>query len=118
MKLLLLIITIMTVGCSRKYQTFHIIEKSNFKFNEETEQNLITKKLYPGRKIEKDFCSGQVLWMNNALNETQTRINEMVRYSCEDSNYILNSKITETWWTTLFYTKSCIKLETYCPRNK
>lgn len=118
MKLFLLLILLALSSCSRKYQTYHTIEKSNFKFNDTTEKNLITPKLYPGEKVTKKFCQGQILWMNNAIKQTEEKVNDLVRYSCPENQFIMNSKITETWWTVIFYSKACIELETYCPRKK
>lgn len=115
MKLLILIM--LFVGCTRKYQTYHTIEKASFKFNDESEQNYITPKLVPGQKITKNFCAGQIFWMNNAKKETEFKVNDLVRYSCPENEYILNSKITESWWTTIIYSRACIQLETYCPRK-
>lgn len=118
MKLLILLTLILTTSCSRKYQTYHTIEKSSFKFGDETEQGLITKKAYPGHKIEKNFCASQLLFFNNAQKETEQKVNDLVRFSCPESDYILNSKITQTWWSVIFYSRACVTLETTCPRTK
>jgi hypothetical protein len=110
-----LFLLLLLVSCSKKYQTFHVIKKTGFDFRDQKEQNIITPKMYPGKKIERNFCTGQILFGSNAEVEAQKELNQLVRFSCPDSDYLLNSKVTETWWTTLFYSRACIKLESFCP---
>ena len=106
------------ISCSHKYQTFHTIDKNNFSFGDDKEQNLITPKMYPGKKEERSFCRGQFLFSRNAEKEVQKDLNQAVRFTCDKSDYLLNSKVTETWWTTIIYSRACIKLETHCPLIK
>jgi hypothetical protein len=109
----ILIMLLLLVGCTKKYQTYHTIKKNSFKFPEQ--QSLITPKMYPGRKVSDEACVGQFFFNNNAKKESEEKLNSMVRYTCPKQEYLLNSKVTETWWTTIIYSRACIKLETFCP---
>ncbi len=115
MKLLILPILLLTFSCTQKYKTYHAIQKRNFNYRE-TGNVPIMKKMYPGKKEVQQSCEGQVFFNRNAHTISINNIPAMLRYSCPDSEYLLNAKITETWWTTLVYSKSCIKIESYCPR--
>ncbi len=106
---------LLLVGCTQKYQTYHIIDKHNF--DKDNPQTPITKKLKLSAKKEKtSFCAGQFFFSSNAKQKTDRYLQNMVRTMCSDSQYISNSKLTETWWTTLIYSRSCVELEGYCPR--
>jgi hypothetical protein len=109
-----LILLFILAGCSKKYQTYQVIKKSSF--NYPGENNPVSKKLIPGRKETQENCEGQWLFMRNAQKINEANVRSMVNFSCPKDNYLVNSKITEIWWTTLIYSRSCIELETYCPR--
>ena len=114
-KLFLISLVLLTaVSCSRKYQTFHVIKKDDFLFGKE--HSPITPKQRPGKKASFEYCKGQWLFSNNAVRDTHEYLNRMVRLTCEKDQTLLNSKVTETWWTTLIYSRACIELETHCPR--
>lgn len=108
-----LLFSVLLMSCSQKYQTYHVIDKYNF--DVEKPNTPITKKLYPGNKTTLSYCKGQFFFYNNAKKETDQYLPHMLRGMCRKSNYILNSKLTETWWTTIIYSRSCIKMEGYCP---
>lgn len=114
MKYLVLMLLIFA-GCSRKYQTFHVIKKDDFLYGKK--HSPITPKQSPGKKETIEFCKGQWLFSNNAVRDTYEHLNRAVRLTCDRSQTLLNSKVTETWWTTLIYSRACIELETYCPRR-
>ena len=73
--------------------------------------------MHSGKKEVQKSCEGQIFFNRNAHTIAVNNIPAMLRYSCPGSEYLLNAKITETWWTTLFYSKSCIEIESYCPRK-
>lgn len=111
----LLLLTLLA-SCSQKYETFHAIKKNQFKKGEP--HNPVVPKLRPGRYVKQESCEGQIFWNRNAKTITDANLPALIQYSCPKSEYLLNAKITETWWTTIIYSKSCIKLESYCPYNK
>src|SRR5690606_36916984 len=100
-------------SCSHKYQTFEVIEKRSFLFG--NEHNPVTPKLYPGRKEVAQWCQGQWFFSNNAVRDTLEYLNRVVRLTCNNKDYLLNSTVTETCWTALVYSRACIEIETFCP---
>lgn len=113
---IVIIVLITATGCSRKYETFSIIKKKDFLFG--NEHSPIAPKMYPGKKQVGEFCTGQWLFTNNAVRDTHEHLNRMVRFTCPKDDYLLNSTVTQLWWTTLIYSRACIELETYCPRSR
>lgn len=113
MKCILLLLIF--ISCTQKYQTYHIIDKHNF--DKDNPQTPITKKLRQGIKTRNNYCEGQILFATNAKTNTDRYLKNMVRTMCPNSNVILNSKLTETWWTTIIYSRSCVELEGFCPAN-
>ncbi len=114
MRYLFLLFLIM--GCSHKYQTYHVIDKYNF--DKDHPNPPITKKMYPGQKVKRSHCEGQLLFTSNAVTKNTKYLEQMIKGMCPDSNYILNSRLTETWWTTIIYSRSCMEIEGYCARKK
>ncbi len=111
-----LLILLLLASCAQKYQTYHIIDKLNF--DKDNPSTPITKKLYPlPAKKRTSYCEGQILFFSNAKKNTDKYLGSMVKTMCPSSQFVLNSKLTETWWTTIFYSRSCVELEGYCPRE-
>lgn len=115
MKLILLPLFFLAFSCTQKYKTYHTIQKRTFDYK--TPHNPIAPKMRRAKKETQNTCEGQVFFNRNARTISINNIPAMLRYSCPGSEYLLNAKITETWWTTLIYTKSCIKIESYCPKK-
>jgi len=111
--IIMLALALNFAACSRKYETIHAIKKKDFLFGEK--HNPVMPKMYPGVKQTGEFCTGQWLFFNNAVRDTHEQLNRMVRVTCPKDDYLLNSRVTETWWTTIFYSRACIEIETHCP---
>lgn len=105
----------LTISCTQKYQNYPIIDKSHF--DKDNYDSPITKKMYPGKKVEASTCSGQIFFASNAYEDTKRQLQNMVRTLCPESMYLLNGQLTETWWTTIIYSRSCVELTSFCPRN-
>lgn len=116
MKLIYFICLLLSVSCTQKYQTYHAIQKRSFNYKD-PEHSPIMRKMYPGKKEIQRTCEGQFFFNRNAQTIAINNIPAMLKYSCPGSEYLLNAKITETWWTTIIYSKSCIEIESYCPRK-
>ena len=117
MKLFTLTIMLFSMlACTQKYQTYHLIDKNNF--DKEKPTTPIGRKVFKGAKFKKEYCRGQILFMSNAKKETDRYVSNLVRYSCPTDDVLVESKITETWWTTLVYSRSCVELESHCPRKR
>lgn len=112
MKLLCLLLVL--VGCTKKYQNFHIIDK--YKFNKEDPESPVAPKMLPTTKETRSHCEGQWFWTSNAKKTTDNYVNTVVRNMCDGENYLLNTELEEIWWTTIVYSRSCVRLEAYCPK--
>ena len=102
------------IGCTQKYQTYHTIDK--YSFDKNNPKTPITPKIYPGKKVVKKHCEGQVFFSRNAVTHTDRYLQNIVKTICPESDFLMNSRLTETWWTTIIYSRSCVELETFCPR--
>lgn len=109
-----LLIILLLTSCAQAYQTYHTIDKRNF--SKDGENSPITPKMVRQNKVERGHCEGQFFFFSNAKKKTDRYLQNMVGSMCGDSNYLMDSKLTETWWTTIIYSRSCVKFETHCPR--
>ena len=100
-------------SCAQKYRTYSVIEKSSFIAGKEQDL-IVNKKLKKGRKFTKEYCRGQILFNTNAKKETDRYLEQLVRLSCPKTKYLMDTTVTEVWWTTLVYSRSCVELESYC----
>jgi len=112
MKYLLLLVLI---SCATKYETFNVIDKRNFELGKNNEA--MAPRAVRGKKETKSFCAGQFLFFQNAKNITDKSVPALMSRTCPEKVFLMDGKITETWWTTIIYSRSCIKVEAYCPRT-
>ncbi len=111
----IIFILLVLVSCTKKYQTYHLIDVNDFSFEEARPP--IAKKMMPKNKVSRTHCEGQVLFSSNAQKENQRYMQGMIKRMCDNSSYLLNARLTETWWTTIIYSRSCYTMEAYCPRE-
>lgn len=104
------------MSCTQKYETYHTIQKRTFQKGEE--HNPVTPLMLKGKMETQEFCEGQIFFNKNAKTITDASLPALIRYSCPGEEFLLDAKITETWWTTIFYSRSCIKLESFCPQKR
>jgi hypothetical protein len=114
MKYIKSILLILSVSCTQKYQTYNVIDKNNF--DKDKNESPITSPLRRTTKEKKEFCDGQVFFSSNAKKTTDRFANNIVRHMCPQSKYLLDTKITETWWTTIVYSRSCVEIESFCTK--
>jgi hypothetical protein len=111
MKLLFLVVALW--GCTQKYADYDLIRKADF--NKESYERPVTQidVLAQGRD-ELGECFNQWLFFSNAEKEKNQQIPSLVRVLCPHKDYLMNASFRETWWTTIFFTQSCINIETQC----
>lgn len=103
------------ISCASKYQTFNVIDKRNF--NLEKKNEAMAPRAIRGPKEVKSVCAGQFLFFQNAKNITDRAMPQLLSRTCPDKVFLMDGKITETWWTTIIYSRSCVEIEAYCPRK-
>lgn len=59
-------------------------------------------------------CFNQWLFFSNAEKDKETSIPMLVRSLCPGKDFLLQSEMVETWWTTIVFTRSCVSVETKC----
>ncbi len=109
----MLIILVMTCSCTQKYADFDLIRKVDFNKASYERPTPATQVMAQGRDELKE-CFNQWLFFSNAEAQKEQRTPEFVRALCPGKDYLVNTAFTETWWTTLFFTQSCIEIKTLC----
>lgn len=116
MKTLLLILLTVT-ACTQKYADYDLIRKVDF--NKETYERPITvMQVLPVGDDKLESCFNQWLFFSNAQKAKEDAIPYLVRSLCPGQDYLLNAEMTETWWTTLIFTRACVSVETKCAETK
>ncbi len=115
MKTLLLLL--ITLGCTQKYAGYDLIRKIDFN-KESYERPVSVYEVLPEGKDELKSCFNQWLFFSNAEEEKKSAIPIMVRTLCPGKDYLLNTNMTETWWTTLVFTRACVEMDTSCAVQK
>ena len=107
------ILLVLAYGCTQNYVDYDLIRKADF--NKETYERPVpaTQVLAQG-KDELSECFGQWLFFSNAEKQKEQRIPEFVRALCPRQDYLVTAKFTETWWTTVIFTQSCVDIKTLC----
>jgi hypothetical protein len=108
-----LIILVMLTGCTQKYADYDLIRKVDFK-KETYERPVPATQIMAKGKDELKECFNQWLFFSNAEKQKDERTPEFVRALCPGKDYLMGATFTETWWTTLIFTQSCIDIQTLC----
>ncbi len=115
MKNLLMLLAL--VSCTQKYASYDLIRKVDF--NRETyERPITTMQVLPNGKDYLESCFGQWLFLSNAEKEKNEAIPYLIRSLCPGKDYLLDSDMVETWWTTIIYTRSCVRVDSKCAELK
>lgn len=109
----ILFILALVSGCTQKYADYDLIRKVDF--NRETYERPVpaTQVLAQGKDELKE-CFNQWLFFSNAEAQKNQRIPEFMRVLCPGKDYLIGASLTETWWTTIIFTQSCVTIKTLC----
>lgn len=108
-----LILLIILASCASKYETHHAIDKRNFKLD--TPNEAMPFRAVKGKMEKNSRCEGQFLFFSNAKKKTDNALPNLLSRTCPKDVFLLDATVTETWWTTIIYSRSCIELEAHCP---
>ena len=103
-------------SCSQKYIHYPVIEKKTFEGDQHTPSS--PPPMIKAKAEKEEFCEGQIFFNKNAFKITEASTRALVHQSCPRNEYLLDAKITKTWWTTLVYSRSCVLVESYCPQMR
>lgn len=105
------------IGCTQKYSSYDLIRKVDF--NKETYDRPTTVyEVIPVGNDNLEQCFNQWLFFSNAQTEKEMAVPYMVRSLCPKKDYLLNSNMVESWWTTIIFTRACVSIETMCAELK
>lgn len=108
-----ILILLALVGCTQKYADYDLIRKVDF--NKESYERPITlTQIVPVGNDQLEACFNQWLFFSNAEKEKNNSIPFLIRSLCPGKDYLLQAEMTEQWWTTIIFTRSCVNVETKC----
>ncbi len=112
MKSLALLLLVL-VGCTRKYVDYDVIHKLQFRDNPEARP--IAPVMAKSHRDDVEECFNQWLFFSNAEKEKNRYLPALVQVLCPGSEYLLDTKITQQWWTTIVFTRACVEVQAHCP---
>lgn len=117
-KNIILLFTIFFVtSCTQKYVDYDLIRKIDF--NKETyERPTTVLQVIPVGEDKLKSCFNQWLFFSNAEKQKEEAIPFVIRSLCPGQNYLLQSEMIETWWTTIIFTRACVEVKTKCAELK
>lgn len=112
-----LLVLAFLMGCTQKYADYDLIRKADF--NRQSYERPVTRMevLHSG-KDQLNQCFNQWLFFSNAEKEKEESIPMLVRSLCPRESYLVDAKMTETWWTTIIFSRACVDIETSCAKEK
>jgi hypothetical protein len=113
--LMKILLTLMFLtSCTQKYVDFDLIRKVEFQSKETYKRPITIHHVTPVGNDQLESCFNQWLFSSNAERDKNHSIPFLVRSLCPGKDYLLQAEMTETWWTTLVFTRACVKVETKC----
>jgi hypothetical protein len=109
----IIILLLLSMGCTQKYTGYDLIRKADFEKETYTKPVTLVEVLASGRD-ELDTCFNQWLFFSNAEKEKNNSISFIVRSLCPGKDFLVQTEMTETWWTTLIFTRACVDMKTLC----
>lgn len=100
-------------ACTQKYVDYDLIRKVDFQ-KESYQRPVTIMQVLPSGKDQLKSCFNQLLFFSNAEKEKNEAIPFIVRSLCPGQDYLVNTEMTESWWTTLLFSRSCVKVNTLC----
>jgi hypothetical protein len=118
MKSLLLLMLVLSslVGCTRKYVDYDVLSKLEFRDN--PDKRPIAPAMLKGSKDHLEQCFNQWLFMTNADANRNRYVPQAVQMLCPGSEWLIDARITNQWWTTLIFTRACVEITAHCPQKK
>lgn len=108
-----ILILLALVGCTQKYSSYDLIRKVDFN-KASYERPITVLQVVPTGADNLDACFNQWLFFSNAEKHKEESIPMMIRTLCPSKDYLLQTSMTETWWTTIIFTRACVEVETKC----
>jgi hypothetical protein len=108
-----LVVLMVLSACTQKYADYDLIRKVDFNQKSYERPVPVTQVMANGSD-RLEACFNQWLFFSNAEKLKNDAIPMVVRSLCPGQDYLVNSKMVETWWTSILLTRSCVEVETLC----
>lgn len=105
------------IGCTQKYTSYDLIRKTTFN-KESYERPITVMQVLPTGADHLKSCFNQWLFFSNAEKDKNDSIPFLIKSLCPGKDYLLESDMVETWWTTIIFTRSCVDVATKCGELK
>lgn len=116
MKTIFILLTLVS-ACTQKYTDYDLIRKVDFQ-KETYERPITTMQVVPAGNDSLKSCFNQWLFFSNAEKEKNEAIHYLIRSLCPGKDYLLQSEMVETWWTSILFTRSCVSVDTKCAEQR
>ncbi|MBY0518633.1 MAG: hypothetical protein K2P81_17110 [Bacteriovoracaceae bacterium] len=103
-------------GCTRKYADYDVINK--LKFRDNPQERPVAPVMQISHKDDVEECFNQWLFFSNAETEKNRYLPALVQVLCPGSEWLVDTRITQQWWTTIIFTRACVNVEAHCPVKK
>lgn len=110
------ILALAAVGCTRKYVDYDVVNK--LEFQKDQQSRPVAPVMRKGRPDKLGQCFNQWLFFSNADKERERYVPQMVQVLCPGSDWLLDSRMTTVWWTTIIFSRSCVEFTTHCPEKR
>jgi hypothetical protein len=108
---------ILIVSCTQKYSDYDLIRKVDFQ-KESYERPVTPFQVIPVGNDYLKSCFNQWLFFSNADKERNQATPYLIRTLCPGQDFLMQSEMVETWWTTLLFTRECVSGDTKCAELK
>jgi hypothetical protein len=108
-----ILLLILMTSCTQKYVDYDLIRKADFDKESYSRPVTLVDVLAQGRD-ELKSCFNQWLFFSNAEKNKERAIPLIVKSLCPGKDFLVNTEMTETWWTTIVFTRSCVDVKTLC----
>lgn len=112
----LLFLHLILVSCTSKYVDYDVIHKLTFRKDVQTRPVAPVMAKGPSDRLQQ--CFNQWLFFSNAEKQKEAYIPDMVQVLCPGSEWLLDSRLTTSWWTTIFFSRACAEITTHCPARR
>lgn len=113
MKIILIIVSLFVLSCTQKYTDYDLIRKVDFQ-KESYQRPTTVMEVLPNGDDTLKSCFNQWLFFSNAEKEKESSIPFLIRSLCPGKDYLMQSEMVETWWTTIIFSRSCVDVKTKC----
>jgi len=109
----LIVICLVFISCTRKYTDYDVINKIQFRDN--PEKRPVAPVMLKGHEDKVEECFNQWLFMTNAEKQKDRYLPMLVQVLCPGSEWLVDTRITQQWWTTIIFSQACVEVRAHCP---